>query len=81
VGRVQGVGFRFTVMNMAGRYPLTGYVRNVLDGTVEMVAQGHPDDIESCIQDIKGSYAHSNIEIRIEDVPLNPEYNEFKITF
>ena len=33
VGRVQGVGFRFTAYNVAKRYQLTGMVRNVPDGT------------------------------------------------
>ena len=39
-GRVQGVGFRFTVYDMANRYQLIGQVRNLGDGTVEMIAQG-----------------------------------------
>ncbi|MHC4721051.1 MAG: acylphosphatase [Planctomycetota bacterium] len=44
-GRVQGVGFRFTALDIANRYNLTGQVRNLRDGTVEMVAQGSSDDI------------------------------------
>ncbi|MHC4288506.1 MAG: acylphosphatase, partial [Planctomycetota bacterium] len=34
-GRVQGVGFRYTTQRAASRYELTGYVRNLPDGTVE----------------------------------------------
>ena len=48
-GRVQGVGFRFTVLNIANRYMLKGIVRNLPDGTVEMIAQGSVEDIDSCI--------------------------------
>lgn len=44
-GRVQGVGFRFTTYDIASRFPVTGFVRNQPDGSVELVAQGEPDDI------------------------------------
>lgn len=39
-GRVQGVGFRWFVMREAARLDLAGFVRNLPDGTVEVVAQG-----------------------------------------
>ncbi len=39
-GRVQGVGFRWFVMVEAGRLGLEGYVRNLPDGAVEVVARG-----------------------------------------
>ena len=55
-GRVQGVGFRFTAFRIATRHQLTGLVRNLSDGTVEMIAQGNPDDITDCIQDIEKSF-------------------------
>ena len=44
-GRVQGVGFRFTAHSIANRYHLTGQVRNLIDGSVEMIAQGGAADI------------------------------------
>lgn len=80
IGRVQGVGFRFTSLKMANRHQLTGWVRNLPDGTVEMVAQGHPDDVDSCIQDILESFM-GPIETEIEEVSLNPQLSDFKITF
>ena len=39
-GTVQGVGFRFTAERLARRFPVTGYVRNLEDGRVEVVAEG-----------------------------------------
>jgi len=39
-GTVQGVGFRFTAERLARRYPVTGFVRNLEDGRVEVTAEG-----------------------------------------
>ena len=52
-GRVQGVGFRYTVRELASHHPrVTGYVKNLPDGSVEMVAQGRLADIEALCHDI-----------------------------
>ena len=80
-GRVQGVGFRFTAYNIAHRHQLTGFVRNLFDGTVEMLAQGRPEDIDGCIRDIKESFADYIREARIEETPHDPQHTDFKITF
>ena len=80
-GQVQGVGFRFTAFNIAQRSKLTGFVRNLFDGTVEMVAQGHPDDIDNCISDIEKSFEGFLRETKAEEIPHDPTYKEFKITF
>jgi len=81
VGRVQGVGFRFTALDMARRYKLTGLVRNLPNGTVEMIAQGPHDNITDCIRDIEESFRVYIKEIKIEEIPSDPDYKDFKITF
>ncbi len=45
-GRVQGVGFRYTVQHLAERFPVAGYVRNLPSGQVELVAEGPVDQVE-----------------------------------
>ncbi|MHC4424417.1 MAG: acylphosphatase [Planctomycetota bacterium] len=80
-GRVQGVGFRFTAYNIANRYALTGWVRNLLDGTVEMLAQGTSDDIDYCLRDIKDTFGGHIRETKIEQLPPDTQYEDFKITF
>ena len=45
-GRVQGVGFRFTARRVARGYQVSGFVRNLRDGTVELVAAGAPDEVD-----------------------------------
>jgi len=42
-GKVQGVGFRYTARQIASEFPVTGYVRNLPNGQVEVVAQGASD--------------------------------------
>ena len=81
VGRVQGVGFRFTVLSAANRCGLAGVVRNIPDGNVEMIAQGNPGDIDECIRQIQQTFASYINETKIEEIPYDPEYEGFKITF
>ncbi|WP_428387916.1 acylphosphatase [Mucisphaera sp.] len=47
VGRVQGVGFRMTAVELAGPYAITGFARNLPDGSVRVEAQGPTGDVEA----------------------------------
>ena len=46
-GMVQGVGFRFFVCRLAEGYPVSGYVRNLPNGDVEIVAEGKKEPVKS----------------------------------
>lgn len=48
-GRVQGVGFRYYAINKANQLGLTGWVKNLPDGTVEMEVQGEEPLIDQLI--------------------------------
>ncbi len=80
-GSVQGVGFRFTVFNIANRLGLTGMVRNLPDGSVEMLAQGTENDVDSCIEDIKESFKNNITDLNVKHVTPDSKYDDFKITF
>ncbi len=80
-GRVQGVGFRFTAHRIAGRHGLTGWVRNLPEGTVEMVAQGAAEDIDDCIRDIEQTFSGYIRETKAEEIPPDPRFSGFRITF
>ncbi len=52
-GRVQGVGFRFTAKSLALKHKVNGWVRNLADGRVELLAQGNPKSIISFLNDLR----------------------------
>jgi acylphosphatase len=54
-GYVQGVGFRYTVKSVAAGFEVTGTVRNLPGGAVELVAEGAKDELEAFRQAIRDS--------------------------
>ena len=54
-GRVQGVGFRYTVQRVAIGFDVTGMVRNLPDGRVELVAEGTGDELDAFRQGVRES--------------------------
>ncbi|MCI0642761.1 MAG: acylphosphatase [Gemmataceae bacterium] len=56
-GRVQGVGFRYTAQRVAQKFPVAGFVRNLSDGRVELVAQGEPEDVDRFLAAVDSAMA------------------------
>ena len=52
-GQVQGVGFRYTVKSLATGFEVTGAVRNLPDGRVELVAEGSAEELDAFRQAIR----------------------------
>jgi len=61
-GIVQGVGFRFFVFNHGRRMQLSGWVRNKINGTVEILAEGHRQDLEKFLDFISQGPSHAQVE-------------------
>jgi acylphosphatase len=80
-GRVQGVGFRYSSHRIAGQYEMTGYVRNLPDGTVEMLAQGPLIQIDSCIDAIQDYFGGHVRDCQAVEVPVDLRYSDFKIAY
>jgi acylphosphatase len=81
VGRVQGVGFRYTVLRMAGQYEITGFVRNLPDRTVELVAQGPDTDVNTYQEEIQEYFGRSIREIKTTDITPDPRHTDFRIRY
>jgi acylphosphatase len=60
-GRVQGVGFRFSVKDLAAGFDVTGYVRNLPDGRVELEVQGTEQETDAFLQAIRESHLRPHI--------------------
>jgi acylphosphatase len=54
-GRVQGVGFRYTVKALTAGYEVRGTIRNLADGQVELVAEGAREELEAFLQAVRDS--------------------------
>ncbi len=52
-GRVQGVGFRYTAKDLARGYDLLGTVRNLADGTVELIVAGDGREIAEFLRELR----------------------------
>lgn len=61
-GRVQGVGFRFNTCMIARQFPVTGYVRNLEDGSVELEAEGEQQVLENFLNAVRQSSLSRYIE-------------------
>lgn len=66
-GRVQGVGFRWTVSNLAPFFAIKGYVRNLTDGSVEIVAEGEKEEIDRFHERIREIMQPNIKSFRIEE--------------
>lgn len=61
-GRVQGVGFRYSVKQIAAGFDATGWVRNLPDGTVELLAAGEASEVESFLDAVASSHLSRHIQ-------------------
>jgi acylphosphatase len=60
-GRVQGVGFRYSVKSIATGYDVVGCVRNLFDGRVELEVQGAEAEVDSFLEAILDSHLRRHI--------------------
>ena len=72
---MQGVGFRYTASSIAGSRCISGWVRNLDDGTVEMEAEGTTADVDALVDSLKNLRWGSVDRIEAEDVPLHGDYS------
>lgn len=80
-GRVQGVCFRAITAELSRRFDVTGYVRNLPDGTVELEAQGSLAEIDRFLAAIGKELASNITNADISGAPTRDDETGFQITY
>ena len=80
-GDVQGVGFRYTTRQVARKYPVEGYVKNLPDGRVQLVAEGNPPDVRDFVGDVERTMSDYVRQKQIDERPATGEFDGFGIRF
>lgn len=78
-GRVQGVGFRATAVMIARDHPVVGYVKNLPDGRVELLAEGPPDAVEKFLKAVRDHWKDDLSKEEAEDRKPAGTYKKFEI--
>ncbi len=79
-GEVQGVGYRYFAQRAAAAHQVTGYVRNLADGRVEVHVEGTPGGVEAFRHELCAGPKFSRVE-RLEEINIEPtgSYSLFRI--
>lgn len=81
-GRVQGVGFRFRTERMAQGFKVTGFVKNLSDGSVELTAEGERGEVERFLEHVRSSELSRFIqEEKVSWSDGSKRYSSFKIAY
>ncbi len=80
-GGVQGVGFRFSARNLAVRHKVKGWVMNLSDGRVKLLAQGQREDLDNFLHDLKEEFERYVDDYILREREANEDYKDFEIKF
>lgn len=78
-GRVQGVGFRYTVQNVAMQYDVHGYVKNLPDGRVELVLEGPDEEMDQVLDSVSQRMNGYIRRVESSEYPATGEFDHFFI--
>ena len=78
-GRVQGVGFRYTTRAIAAGHAVTGYVRNLPDGRVELVMEGAGEEMDAVVQTLQRRMQGFIRDTNLSTSPATGEFDDFDV--
>lgn len=80
-GRVQGVGFRYTARSIARGFAVTGFVKNLSDGRVQLVAEGQPAEVRAFLNSLRADMGHCISDVQETSGPATGGFSTFDIRF
>jgi len=79
-GRVQGVGYRYFVLRIAGRRGLTGWVANQLDGSVRCVVEGPSDELDRIEKELRDGPPGAIVDaVQAVRMPATGRFDRFEV--
>jgi acylphosphatase len=80
-GRVQGVGFRYTLQDIANCQKVVGWVKNLDDARVEVVVEAEEETLNNFLQQVKQHFSQYIKDVNIEWLPASGEFRDFRVVF
>jgi acylphosphatase len=80
-GQVQGVGFRATAVDIARDYRVSGWVKNLADGRVQLVAEGTEDEVKKFLKAIRDHWKKNIEKEQVEEQATTGKYTKFEVAY
>jgi acylphosphatase len=80
-GRVQGVGFRYTARSIAQGFAVTGFVKNLRDGRVQIVVEGATTQVQAMLSDIRATMGRYITGVEEISGPPTGRFSNFEVRF
>jgi len=81
-GRVQGVGFRYSARRQGAHLHINGYVRNLPNGDVEIVAEGEDANVDEMIRWARQGPSWARVRhVEVKEEPYEGEFYDFGVRF
>ena len=80
-GRVQGVGFRYRTTSIAKRYTMTGWVKNLPDGRVQLEAESKPWVFQTFLKELVDSMGNNISNYSVEECNTTSDFDRFETRY
>lgn len=80
-GDVQGVGFRYTARRVASEFAVSGFVRNLPDGRVELVVEGRSSEVRKFLRGVRTAMEGKIRHTDVHELPATGEFSDFEVRY
>lgn len=80
-GHVQGVGFRYTTCRIARGFDVAGFVKNLPDGRVKVVAEGDEKELDAFVSAIQSEMGGMIRDTKSNDAPATGRFSDFNVAY